>query len=191
DDAVDPDAVRPELLGQGSGQPLDARLGGAVHDEVTELDVGADRPQVDHRPPPGGLHHGRYGTDGEVVVVEIDAHALVPKSGVDLWGRVPGIVGSIIDQHAHRAQRPRQLGDHPLVPGDVADVGVPVHRPGGAGGGDGLDQGVTRVVLEVHERHAGALSGKLRHELRSQAGGAATDHYHLVPQTGVGGKGPG
>ncbi len=68
---------------------------------------------------------------------------------------------------------------------------MPVEGSRGTGGGDRLGQGLAGVVLDVHETHAGVLSGELGHELGPQASGAPTDQHHPASQAGVGGERPG
>ena len=72
------------------------------------------------------------------MVVKVDTHALVPKCRVDLLPGVACVVGGIVDEHLHGPQGPGHLGDHLLVPGQLADVSVHIQGPGRTGAGDGL-----------------------------------------------------
>src|SRR5689334_11035044 len=68
DHTVDPDSPRTELAGQGPGQPLDTRLCRDVRGELEQIDVRADRAEVDDRPATVLAHHRGDGLRREEVM---------------------------------------------------------------------------------------------------------------------------
>jgi hypothetical protein len=131
------------------------------------------------RPPAEALHGRRHALGGEPDGLEIRVHDVVP---VALDERPEGCVperSRIVDEDAHRAERPHDVVDEPADVVAAGDVGL--ERKGlAARAGDGLHRrlGAGRVFTVV-DRDARARAPQLARDLDAGARGRARDERDL------------
>jgi len=124
--------------------PFHPGLGCDVGREVYEVDIGADRSQVDHRAAAEGPHLRRHGLGREEVVPQIDGERRVPGVRVHVGHPVATVVGRVVDRHRDRTELVTADGDGLLQCRDVRYVARQEQRSQVTGRCDVLDQPVAR-----------------------------------------------
>jgi hypothetical protein len=103
----------------------------------------------------------------------------------DIGNGVALIISGVVDEDVNGTEGCEGLLDGGLERSNVGEIAVEIEGRGAAFGGQGVDELVGRIVLDIEESNAGALAGEVGDDGLAYAGGASGDENGAAAEAWV------